>query len=168
MIEPHWKKLIHYNDPGHAHCLTFSCDQRQHYLVDDRIRLLAVGRLAEVRIALEYDLWAYVIMTNHVHLLVRPRRPDCSIASFLHALKGPVGFHALRVLANSSIRRCWQAGGGFDENVHGQERAVELARYIHNNPVRKGLVTEPGDWRWSSARFWAGQKEFDLAMDEIR
>lgn len=168
MIEPHRKRLTHFDDAGHAHFLTFSCDQRNEYLVDDRIRHMLIDRLGELRVALEYDLWAYVLMTTHVHLLVRPRRTDYSVSAFLHNLKGPTGFYALRLLPTTSVRRFWQAGGGFDENVCDQDRAVELAKYIHSNPVRKGWVTDSIDWRWSSARFWAGYREFDLAMDDIQ
>ncbi|MEW5702048.1 MAG: transposase [Candidatus Zixiibacteriota bacterium] len=165
----HRKTIRHYNVPGHAHFLTFSCYQRRPLLVDDVIRLLFVRQLATTRDTLEYDLWAYVIMPDHVHLLVRPRKDDHSISEFLRALKRNVGFHALNRLQETgySALSFWQAGPGFDQNVSDPGRATELAAYIHNNPVRRGLVAEATEWRWSSAHFWAGWPDYDLAMDEI-
>jgi putative transposase len=165
----HRKTIRHYDIPGHAHFLTFSCYDRDSLLIDDHIRSLFLRRLASARETLSYDLWAYAIMPDHVHLLVRPRRDSPSISEFLRLLKRDVAFHALQQLRGSGqvLPSFWQAGPGFDENVPDPTKAAEVAEYIHNNPVRRGLVSDPMEWRWSSARFWAGWPEYDLAMDKI-
>lgn len=163
------KTVRHFNDPGHAHCLTFSCYQKRPLLIHDEIRLAFLEKLADVRTSQGYDFLAYVLMPNHVHLLVKPCREQYSIARFLHVIKSPTGFHALRFLRSTgaSLPRFWQAGPGFDENVNNADRVRGLVEYLHNNPVRQGLVGSAVDWRWSSARFWAGCEEYDLALDSF-
>ena len=53
-----------------------------------------------------------------------------------------------------SKRQFWQRRF-YDFNVSTQEKHVEKLRYMHRNPVKRGLVTEPGDWPWSSFRHYA-------------
>ena len=60
--------------PGHAHLLTFSCFRRMPLLSKDRTRRWFLEALGAARSALEFDLWAWVIMPEHVHLLIYPRR----------------------------------------------------------------------------------------------
>lgn len=52
--------------------------------------------------------------------------------------------------------RFWQRGGGYDRNIVTDHKLVEKIHYIHNNPVQRGLVDQPTDWKWSSARFYEG------------
>jgi putative transposase len=48
------------------------------------------------------------------------------------------------------VFRFWQPGGGYDRNITDKDTLVRMIDYIHENPVRKGLVTDPLDWKWSS------------------
>jgi putative transposase len=50
--------------------------------------------------------------------------------------------------------RFWQAGGGYDRNMTSVETVVKAARYIHENPVRRGLVAHASEWAYSSAHNW--------------
>ncbi|HEY7117221.1 MAG TPA: hypothetical protein VH475_11575, partial [Tepidisphaeraceae bacterium] len=61
--------------------------------------------------------------------------------------------------------RFWQAGGGYDRNIERVATAWNSVDYIHNNPVRRGLVRTPCEWEWSSARFYAGHASAHLKMD---
>lgn len=88
----------------------------------------------------------YVVMPEHVHLLLSEPRQG-TLAGALHALK-------LSVSKLSSERPFWQARY-YDFNVHSARKHVEKLRYIHRNPVRRGLVKEPQDWAWSSFRHYA-------------
>ena len=64
--------------------------------------------------------------------------------------------------------RFWQMGGGYDRNVRDEAELFEKIGYIHNNPVQRGLVGSPLDWRWSSARWYAGHRETSpIAIDAI-
>lgn len=163
------KRIRHYDIPGHAHGLTFSCFQRENLLNDDRIRLMFLEQLASIRTKTRFQIGAYVLMPNHIHLIVRSTNDSYSIAAFLHNLKFPVGYRAKMMLRHNDVdvERFWQAGPGFDENLTDVSRIAQLTEYIHNNPIRAGLVSDSTGWRWSSARFWAGWAQFDLRMDII-
>ena len=87
----------------------------------------------------------YVVMPEHVHLLVsEPRRALLSRA--VQALK-------LSVSMRSRERPFWQAHY-YDFNVHSHEKHVEKLRYMHRNPVVRGLAAKPEDWMWSSFRHY--------------
>ena len=62
----------------------------------------------------------------------------------------------------------WQKGGGYDRNITRIETVVEAVGYIHNNPVRKGLVETPEKWRYSSAGEWDGVRVGPIAIDRDR
>ena len=65
-------------------------------------------------------------------------------------------------------RHFWQPGGGYDRNIFSTKALMSVVNYIHANPVRRGLVEDPLDWEWSSARWWAGRRDdAKLAMDEF-
>ena len=63
--------------------------------------------------------------------------------------------------------RFWQQGGGYDRNMFERETIGASVDYLHNNPVRRGLVVQPTDWPWSSARFYAGWTDVPLRMDPV-
>jgi hypothetical protein len=92
----------------------------------------------------------YVVMPEHVHLLLgEPVR--ATLAQAIQALK-------LSVAVRRVERPFWQARY-YDFNVHSQEKTSEKLKYLHRNPVSSGLVSEPGDWSWSSFRHYAtGEK----------
>jgi putative transposase len=85
-------------------------------------------------------------MPEHVHLLIGEPLKG-TISSVIHALK-------LSVAIRRSERPFWQARY-YDFNVHDEEKRVEKLRYMHRNPVVRGLVAKPEDWFWSSFRHYA-------------
>ncbi|MFH0983570.1 MAG: transposase [Planctomycetota bacterium] len=170
------------NEPGDAHELTFSCFRRLPLLLKDRTRMWLIEAIQRARVRYAFDVWAYVIMPEHVHLLIRPRRANYSISRILTALKWPVAFHALRYLREHAPDwiarltdqqpngrldvRFWQRGGGYDRNVRNEKTLVAMIDYIHANPVRRGLVNTPSDWHWSSAAWYEGRRDVPLAIDD--
>jgi len=110
-------------------------------------------------------------MPEHVHLLVFPGPEASKIDELLKAIKRPYSYRIKRLLqaANSrllarlTIRqrpgvttfRYWQEGPGYDRNLDHPETVLASIDYIHNNPVRRGLVNRSIDWQWSSARWYA-------------
>ena len=93
-----------------------------------------------------YDLRAYVIMANHVHLLVLPREAPSRL---LQTLKGYTAREANRLLGRTG-QRFWQAET-YDHWVRDEQEGERIRAYIENNPVRAGLVARAEDYRWSSA-----------------
>jgi len=93
-----------------------------------------------------YELEAYVIMANHVHLLVLPRSDP---SRFLQTLKGYTAREANRLLNRTGLP-FWQAES-YDHWVRDTREAEKIRAYIENNPVKAGLVSSAEDYRWSSA-----------------
>ena len=81
------KTCRRYNDPGHADFLTFSCFRRQPFLLSDRVRHWFIDAIELARQRHQLHLWAYVIMPEHVHLLIYPRADVYSISRILSTLK---------------------------------------------------------------------------------
>ena|SRR5438093_1251556 len=93
------------NEPGHAHELTFSCFHRYRFLQADRTCQWLADAIDAARRELDFALWAYVFMPEHVHLLVWPRQPSDDIRVILQAIKAPVGRKAVRASRPSWLDR---------------------------------------------------------------
>ena len=93
-----------------------------------------------------YDLHAFVIMPNHVHILVTPH---VALSRITRTIKGTTARRANQLLdrAESTF---WQ-DESFDHWVRSQEQFIHISTYIEHNPVSAGLATRPEDWQWSSA-----------------
>jgi putative transposase len=177
---PHRKKVRHFDLPGNAHFLTFSCFRRLPLLSKDRTRKWVVDAIELARRKHDFHLWAWVIMSEHVHLLIYPRSEASTIAQILADIKRPVGQRAIAFLVerkspylerltvrnrNRIYRRFWQAGPGQDHNIYDPDTSHRVVEYIHNNPVTRGLVQSAVDWCWSSARDWAGAVDVLIRVD---
>ncbi len=138
-------KRIRYQQTGEFHFLTFSCYRRRSYLETVAAMELFEDALDRIRRRYPLAVGGYVVMPEHVHLLVNePMRTPLSKA--VQALK-------LSVSMRRSERPFWQPHY-YDFNVSSHEKFVEKLRYIHRNPVRRGLVAKPEDWAWSSFRHY--------------
>lgn len=131
---------------GDLHFITFSCYQLKPYLASAAARNLFEGSLEQTRSRYQFCVIGYVVMPEHVHLLVSEPRSH-PLAKALQVLK-------LSVSKLSRQRPFWQSRY-YDFNVFSGRKHVEKLRYIHRNPVKRGLVAEPIDWRWSSFRHYA-------------
>lgn len=105
--------------------------------------------LERVRRWYGFYIFGYVVMPEHVHILLsEPERGELALA--LQMLKQIVS----RKLGTSRSEPFWQRRY-YDFNVFSQRKFVEKLRYMHRNPVRRGLVDRPQDWAWSSFRHYA-------------
>jgi len=127
-----------------------------------------------------FDLWAYVIMPEHVHLVLLPK-DAASISAILSTVKQSVSKRAIYWLKKHAPEflveiedvqpngrrhyRFWQRGGGYDRNLRSVRDIHEKVRYVHENPVRRGLVERPTDWPWSSASAWETGNNEPLPID---
>ncbi len=114
----HRKSRRPWNEAGHAHELTFSCFGRLPLLSYDCICQWLLDAIDTARARWDFDLWAYVLMPEHVHMLVYPRRPHYEIATFLKSVKQSVARKAVsmlrknepEVLARLRVGRAGRAG----------------------------------------------------------
>ena len=136
---------IRYQQTGEFHFLTFGCYRRRANLSTVAAMELFEEALERIRRRNLFVVAGYVVMPEHVHLLVNePRR--ALLSKVIQALK-------LSVSLRSRERPFWQAHY-YDFNVDTHEKFVEKLRYIHRNPVRRGLVTSLEEWKWSSYRHY--------------
>jgi putative transposase len=145
---------------GDRHFITCSCYRRQAFLGSERRRDLFLKILEEVRQRYDFVVWGYVVMPEHFHLLVtEPRHGKLSVA--MQVLKQRVSRRSRRKRRDAAQldiwadepRAFWQRRY-YDFNVYSKKKHIEKLRYMHRNPVMRGLVASPELWRWSSFRYY--------------
>jgi putative transposase len=141
--------LKRYQQARQLHYVTFTCYHRAKFLAKPPARDLLVHNLEGVRRWYGFYIVGYVVMPEHVHLLVsEPERATLALA--LQMLKQTVS-RKLKAIARGNP--FWQVRY-YDFNVWSERKRVEKLRYMHRNPVTRGLVEGPEDWRWSSFRHY--------------
>lgn len=131
------------------HFITFSCQHRDSLLAEPRARDIFLGIFERTRRWYGFFVCGFVVMPEHVHLLMsEPERSRLAVA--LQMLKQNTA-HRLRPIEGSPF---WEPRY-YDFNVWSEAKRIEKLRYIHRNPVRRGLVKRPEDWPWSSFRHYA-------------
>ena len=176
----HSQRRKTYNDLGHAHELTSSCFQGYPFLKAERCCQWLADAITDARVKHSFDVWAFVFMPNHFHLIIHPREPTYDISKIIYSIKSPVGREAVIYLQKNSPewlakitrqrgnrveRLFWQSGGGYDRNIVERGTLLSMIDYLHLNPVRKALVAKPEHWKWSSAALFAGESL--LPLDRI-
>ena len=151
--------LIRYYGSGDLHFITCSCYHRLPLLASAKRRNLFLTVLEQIRKSYSFVILGYVLMPEHFHLLIsEPQRGTPS--KVIQALK--VGFvRRLLKRPNSQAQfdlwdklpacHIWQRRF-YDFNVWTERKRIEKLRYMHRNPVKRGLVEQPDHWRWSSFR----------------
>ncbi len=151
--------LKRYQETGQLHFLTFSCYHRQPKLRDAKSCAMFEAALERTRQQHELQVYGYVLMPEHVHMLVsEPKRGV--LARAVQSLKQSVS----RTLALRAAEPFWQARY-YDFNVWSEHKFVEKLRYIHRNPVTRGLVAHPENWPWSSFRHYANSEEGPVQIE---
>jgi len=124
---------------------------KQKIFIRNEDRLDFLGKLAEVISKYEWCCYAYCLMDNHYHLLIETPRTNLS--------------ERMHKLLNYYCKRFNWRHGGVGHVIQGrfispiverEEHLMEIIRYTALNPVKGGLVSEPGQWRWSSYRAICG------------
>jgi len=159
-------RLHRYYGAGYLHFITTSCYQRRRLLGTARSRDLLVEVLESVRRRYRFVVVGYVVMPEHVHLLLgEPERGNPSVV--MQALKQGfarrcLGRHRRATdprqgsLWTAAVEegRVWQHRF-YDFVVFTAKKRAEKLDYIHQNPVKRGLVLAPEQWKWSSYRSYA-------------
>jgi len=140
--------LKRFQETRDSHFITFSCYRRRRKLGTEEARCTFQLALERVREQHRMCVYGYVVMPEHVHLLVS--EPECgTLAQAIQSLKQGVA----RRLALRETDPFWHARY-YDFNVWSERKFFEKLKYIHRNPVRRGLVLRAEDWRWSSFRHY--------------
>jgi putative transposase len=144
---PMREHLKRYYGYGHLHFITFSCYRRLPLLGYASARNCFLEILEEVRHKYDFVIVGYVVMPEHVHLLMNePSHGDPSVV--MQVLKQRTS-HAI----SHQEPQFWQLRF-YDFNVWSARKHVEKLKYMHRNPVTRGLVETPEEWLWSSYRWY--------------
>ena len=159
--------LYRFHHSHSPHFITFTCYRRLPHLADPAVRDLFVRALQRTRALYGMYVYAFAVMPEHVHLLVsEPERG--TIANAMQSLKISSAKRGKQAgaVANSNAP-FWQKRY-FDRNEWNHKEFIEKPKYIHRNPVRRGLVRRPEDWRWSSYRHYAIGEDCGVAIESWR
>jgi len=170
------KNLKRYYGQKHLHFLTWSCYRRKPQLGSARARNLFVKILDEVRERYRFRLVGYVVMPDHVHLLIsEPERGTPStvvqvlkqrVSRLMRQRRRKRSGVQLRLWKEEEVPRFWQRRF-YDFNVWSEKKKGEKLHYMHNNPVKRKLVSHPKQWPWSSFSFYFGKGDFLLKIDPV-
>jgi putative transposase len=172
-------RLHRYYGAGYLHFITTSCYRRLPLLGTRPNRDLFLQVLEQVRRRYHFVVVGYVVMPEHVHLLLgESLRANPSLVmqvlkqGFARRLLGK-----LRSRADPRQGQMWSApleAGHiwqrrfYDFVVFSEKKRVEKLRYMHRNPVKRGLVLEPEQWAWSSFRHYAFEESGPVLVDEAQ
>jgi putative transposase len=174
-------------EPGQLQFITTSTYRRVPIFSIPKFPQLFVEALRAARSKFSFLLVGWVLMPEHFHLLFQPWPAEAtpemmkdlkqrSAHGVLEALRARQGIPECRA-ALQAFRlpptvhdhahfRVWQRRF-VPFNVYTEKKRLEKLDYMHNNPVKRGLVASPGDWPWSSWRFYHLDDRSVLEMDRI-
>lgn len=159
------KRLTRIYGQSHLHFITFSCYRRMPLLDSGDSRDLFTKLLDQVRNRFKFALVGYVVMPEHIHLLIgEPATHTPSVV--LQMLKQETS-RQMRLRhgpAISGFPQFWERRF-YDFNVWSQKKKDEKLTYMHMNPVKRGLVVDPREWLWSSFLFYLRGEHGKIRID---
>ena len=153
------KGLRRIHGGGDWHFITCSCYRRQQFLGSAKRRDLFLKILEEVRARYDFGIAGYVVRPEHFYLLItEPKQRTLPLV--MQVLKQRISRAGRKKKRATRQIGIWQEDDApafwqpryYDFNVYSQRKHIEKLRYIHRNPVKRGLVKSPELWRWSSFR----------------
>jgi putative transposase len=172
-------KLVRIHGRGHLHFITFTCYRRLPLLRSVRARNIFVEILDDVRNRYGFSLVGYVVMPDHVHLLISEpaigtpstvlqvlkQRVSRRLRQKTRALSGQLKLTFEQ--SGSAAPRFWQRRF-YDFNVWSLKKRVEKLDYMHMNPLKRKLADHPMDWPWSSFSFYSKLKSGLIRVDPVK
>jgi putative transposase len=148
-------RLHRRQNTGNLHYVTFSCQDRCAYLAGIEAKSIFLAVLEQTRIRYDFNIFGYVVMPEHVHLLVsEPPAKPLSVA--LAVIK--------REASSRLPEKPFWLPRYYDFNIFTTGKHVEKLRYMHRNPVARGLVDKPEEYVWSSFRAYALRERGPVAI----
>ena|ERR1035441_1483902 len=111
------------------------------WLTDPRVAQVVKDRITEGAVDL-YELAAWVIMANHVHIVILPRRP---VGRILQTIKGATARDANKILERTG--QTFRAIESYDHWIRSKDELNRVIRYVERNPVKAGLVDSIEQWQ---------------------
>ena len=143
------------------HHITQRGNYQQDIFIDDEDRLQYLEWIREYSERLELAIWAYCLMTNHVHFIVVPGKED-SIKTFNYTHMRYSQYFNKKIEKRGHL---WQ--GRFYSCILDKNHALSAIKYIERNPVRAKMVENASDWKWSSAKAHITGKNKEISLEDI-
>jgi len=178
-------KLKHFDHDGRARFITFCIHHQIPILTNDPFRQILVDSIDDVRRQDGFRLLAYIIMPEHVHLVIIPG-DDTRAGTLVGEIKRVSSLRIHEILLENESRlihkfivqrdrhspfALWKRRC-HDHNCRTDDAVWSRVEYCHFNPVTRGLVRNPEDWIWSSYRWYLGKRnvplQIDFAIDSAR
>ena len=164
------------DNPNTFHYITASTNKRRKVFAEDETCQIFVDVIKEIKTIHPFKVVGYVIMPDHIHLIINPLRPEMS--TILRKIKGKSGKLIIDYLKESERHMALKY---LEINIHKRKYAVWLKKssdvdlvsskfikqkldYIHMNPVRAGLCTSPEEWKWSSYNAYLNNDEAEVPL----
>jgi putative transposase len=177
----------HFYGRNHLHYLTANIYRKARIFDSQRYKRKFTRTLDNLRAELRFKIIGYVLMPEHFHLLIWPGRA-ANPSQIMQKLSERTANFILRNLGQNlsfpwrqrvlnrfelpptvhhhAHYRVWNRRG-YDMNIWSEKKIHEKLDYMHNNPVVRGLAAQPGDWPWSSWRYYYLEDSSVLAMDRM-
>ncbi len=153
--------LVRFQHSGDFHFITFSCYKREPLLARRQGYSMVEEILEQVRQSRGFVIAGYVLMPEHVHLLVNEPQ-EGSLAGAIQILKQTTSKKLKRPVEPQFWQRRY-----YDFNIWTEEKQIEKLRYMHRNPVARGLAAKPEEWPWSSFHHYATGVEGTVEIESF-
>ena len=160
-------KLKHYDNTGTARFVTFSCYKKRPLLIDERAKEILISEIQKAREKYCFKIIGYVIMPNHVHLVLIPPY-GMKLGTVIGEIKSRMArvYFAEKSEMVLTNRIFWQKRC-YDHNCRSPKAVVEKIEYCHKNPIRAALAKDQGEYRWSSYDWYRGERNVPLEIDRF-
>jgi REP-associated tyrosine transposase len=164
MFPGHPEHLPHFDYIGlHRYSLRFCTMQREHVFVTQPVVDLVLEQFLRARSESGIALITYCFMPDHVHLLIAGTSETADCKRFIALAKQYSGFYYKK----QHRRRLWQRYG-FERVLRNDEATLAVARYIIENPVRAGLVSDPRDYPFLRSLVFTLDEILDAVQDDVK
>jgi putative transposase len=172
-------QLHHYDKLGTARFITFGCHHQYKLLTEESAIQSFLIHLHQARGKYGFLILGYVVMPDHVHLVLYPK-DDIPIGEVIGEIKSRSAreilaqwkavnhpyLERLLVTRNGITRYAFWQRRCYDHNCRMRETVLEKIEYCHHNPVKRGLVDNAADWKWSSYNWYNRKRGNILEIDD--
>lgn len=157
--------LKHYLEKGFIYYVTSVTHLRKKIFLSNTASRFLLVTIAYHKYILDFKLFAYVIMPDHFHIIIQPS-DEYSLPKIMNYIKG--NFARKYNQTHKETGSVWQRRY-YERVMRSEEETIQKIKYMHNNPVVKGLVKEPGDYEFSSHCQYFGQtrEKIQIPIDKI-
>ena len=145
-------KLRRFFEEGLAYFVTTVTKDRKPRFMDTKLCRILLVTLEYHKTVFDYSVYGYCIMPDHLHLILKPDQ-RFNLSFILKMVKGSFARKVNRLASKDGS--FWQAGF-YDEAIRSEEQLYRQLEYLHENPVKAGLVAAPNEYVYSSFNQYYG------------